>query len=288
MRGIVEARTADHVVVRKSDPLLYRHDEGGSWVDSGNEESFHQVTESCAADVLLAQAVARAGAPTAQRAFVVTVTSTHHEGGFWENEVRVTERVWVAEEPEDEKGDDGENQDEEVGDSEENPQVTMSTTAVETSILLHPLAGCDELEEEQNEALKLLLEGASPAQLYKGRSIKQRVGSTWAYRQIVRKHVTSYLDFTTTATLRFKGRVREPDEAGTGGVAVSCGFEAGQIITSSKKGVPRLGGKRNWLVMGVGMERSGRGKRGVVTVTLQGSGINGWDEEIYGDNEGAV
>lgn len=159
---------------------------------------------------------------------------------------------------------------------EELSMVSYTVTSVENNIMNHPKAsdmeaadGTDASQNALNEALRLYIAGhpmSEKISLGSGKgqvTIGSLVEGRWAAKKAA-LGITSYLDFVTTATIRTE----------------SNSYTAGSIVTSGK-GLPALGGNRNWLVIGTGTEVGANGKK-VTTVTLQSSAAGGWDAEIYG------
>lgn len=195
--------------------------------------------------------------------WAITATVTRKAGNFAECRVR-------------KQAMDGKREFEMPGSSRENPQYSLSCTAIPQPILTHKLA--ESYSGEKLDALKRLVNGgcmgtkidvSKEGQPVTQKTIQSIIGDdTSKLIEKLKKGVTSFYGPQIVLQARYK--VKDP---GTVSYQKCCtiGSPPGPFKSPS--------GKFNWLCLGTTVE--GSGKEWQVTDSYMLSGPDGWDKDIY-------
>lgn len=196
------------------------------------------------------------------------------EGGIGELTVTCeTYRRPDATEEEEEDPEESEPETEQELGSEESPCYTCSSSTVQECILAHPKF--ENLKDLTRRALKAMIDGQDENSLIEdettksgSRKIKDCIGDDPAAQlafKLIGKGITAYLNVQTEITARWKGRSNE--------------YTVGTIV-STPPGKFKAQQGRDYLVVGAGMEKTG--KETWCSATFRMSGEGGWKKELYG------
>ena len=202
----------------------------------------------------------------------VTCELERLEGGI--GELTVTHETFTQPPADSEEGGDTESGGAELG-TEAAPCYTCSSTTVQECILAHPKF--ENIEDLPRRALKAMIDGQDEYSFLEdentesgGRMIKDCIGDDEAAKlafKLIGKGITSFLNVQTEITARWKGRSNK--------------YSVGEIVSTPPGGFKAVSG-RDYLVVGSGVEKTG--KETWCSATFRMSGAGGWKKELYSDS----
>ena len=156
--------------------------------------------------------------------------------------------------------------------TESAPCYTCSSSSVQECILAHPKF--ENIGDLARRALKAMIDGQDENSFidddsaeFRQRRIKDCIGSDAAAKlafELIGKGVTAFLNVQTEVTARWKGRSNK--------------YSVGEVVEAVPGGFKAVEG-RDFLVVGSGMEKSG--KEVWCSATFRMSGEGGWKKELY-------
>lgn len=159
--------------------------------------------------------------------------------------------------------------------TEDAPCYTCSSTTVQECILAHPKF--ENIGDLTRRALKAMIDGQDENSFLDDeesdsghRKIKDCIGDDEAAKlafKLIGKGITSFLNVQTEITARWKGR--------------SNNYTVGEIVSTPPGGFKAVSG-RDYLVVGSGVEKTG--KETWCSATFRMSGAGGWKKELYSDS----
>lgn len=192
-------------------------------------------------------------------------------------ELRITREEYRV--PDSDQGEEGEEEPDGGGEaelgSEGAPCLTCSSSPVVVSLLVHPkFVGMGDMErralkamidgQDEHSLIELDETGANGAPVYG--KIRDCIKSDAALKAFsyVARGVVEYMDFSTEATLRWKGRSEK--------------YQNGEIVKSlpGRRGAQQ---GRDWICVGTGIEVNGAEVWSTASFRLSGAG--GWDAYLY-------
>ena len=159
--------------------------------------------------------------------------------------------------------------------SEGAPCYTCSSSTVQECILAHPKF--ENLGDLPRRALKAMIDGQDENSFIDDetteggvRKIKDCIGDDDAARlafKLIGKGITAFLNVQTEITARWKGHNNK--------------YTVGAIVATPPGGFKAVSG-RDYLVVGTGIEKTGKDTWCSATFRLSGAG--GWKKELYSEN----
>ncbi|MBQ7304853.1 MAG: hypothetical protein IJW85_01455 [Clostridia bacterium] len=202
----------------------------------------------------------------------VTCELERLEGGI--GELTVTRETYRQPDATEEEEPEQPETEQELG-SEGAPCYTCSSSTVQECILAHPKF--ENLEDLPRRALKAMIDGQDEYSFLEDgssesgfRTIKDCIGNDPAAKlafKLIGKGITAYLNVQTEITARWKGR--------------SNNYTVGTIVATPPGNFKAQNG-RDYLVVGTGMEKTG--KETWCSATFRMSGEGGWKKELYSDS----
>jgi hypothetical protein len=203
-------------------------------------------------------------------AVAVAVEMERSAGGI--GEMTITEETYRKPTTANDNG--GENGDEKELGSEAAPCYTCSSSTVQECILAHPKF--ENIGDLPRRALKAMIDGQDENSILEdettesgARKIKDCIGEDAAAQlafKLIGKGITSFLNVQTEITARWKGRSNK--------------YTVGEIVSTPPGGFKAVPG-RDYLVVGSGIEKTG--KETWCSATFRLSGAGGWKKELYSD-----